>query len=153
MQQPVACDGAGGGMPIRLEDFTGLWSLARRINDARAGAEGRLEGQAEFRPLGVGLICEERGVLHFASGDPMQVSRRYFWRAESAGRIAVSFEDGRPFHDFALGAIAEAAHDCAPDHYHVAYDFSHWPNWRAVWTVKGPRKDYVSVSDYAPEAG
>jgi hypothetical protein len=144
---------SGAGGPARLEDFAGRWRLTRRIADALAGAEGRLEGWAEFRPVSGGLVCEEKGLLSYGGGPPLQASRSYLWRAEAPGRIAVSFEDGRPFHVFALGPAAEAAHDCAPDRYHVAYDFSRWPAWRAVWTVTGPRKDYVSVSEYLPEAG
>jgi len=143
----------GGGRPARLAEFAGRWRLVRRIADALAGAEGRMEGWAEFQPGGEGLLCEERGLLRYGGGSPLQAARRYLWRAEAPGRIAVFFEDGRPFHGFALGASAEAIHDCAPDRYHVAYDFSGWPRrWRAVWTVTGPRKDYVSVSDYLREA-
>lgn len=158
MQQAPTTRPADGhedaAVPAGLEDFAGRWRLVRRIADARAAVEGRMEGRAEFLPLGDGLLCRERGVLRYGDGAPCRAERRYRWRTGGAGQIAVSFEDGRPFHVFALGASAEAAHDCAPDRYRVAYDFSPWPRaWRAVWTVTGPRKDYVSVSDYAREAG
>lgn len=158
MQQEPDAGPADGreaaGAPAGLDDFAGRWRLLRRIADARAGVEGRMEGTAEFRPLGAGLLCEERGLLSYGDSAPMQAVRRYLWHADGPGRIAVSFEDGRPFHGFVLGAAAEAVHDCAPDRYRVAYDFSRWPRgWRAVWTVTGPRKDYVSVSDYLREAG
>lgn len=138
--------------PEGLGAFAGRWRLHRRIDDALAGTEGVMDGWAEFRPEGVGLICEERGVLRFGEGPPLEAKRCYFWRAEAPGRIAVAFEDGRPFHSFALGPAAIAEHDCAADHYKVDYDFADWPRWRAIWRVNGPRKDYVSVSDYGPEA-
>ena len=133
---------------IGLSDFEGGWRLARRIEDARAGLAGRLEGQAVFRPGDGGLILTETGVLRYGTGPPMQAERRYLWRAE-AGGIAVFFDDGRPFHRFSPAA-PEARHDCAPDLYHVRYDFSDWPRWRAVWHVTGPRKEYVITSDYTP---
>ncbi|MSU91402.1 trigger factor [Rhodobacteraceae bacterium 2CG4] len=132
-----------------LADFRGLWSLSRRIEDARAGAVLTLTGTARFADDGHGLTCDEAGTLVRPGQPPMAATRRYLWRQEG-GRIRVLFADGRPFHDFAPGASARAAHACAPDAYAVAYDFSHWPAWRAEWTVRGPRKDYVMRSHYRP---
>lgn len=61
------------------------------------------------------------------------------------------FDDGRPFHRFCLAQKAEGSdHPCGDDLYRVAYDFSDWPHWQAVWTVVGPRKDYTSTTRYAP---
>ena len=137
--------------PKRLQDFAGAWRLARRIDDRRAGAEGRLEGRAVFAPGEGGLICDEVGVLTLPGLAPMEARRRYVWREGGPGRIAVFFDDGRPFHDFALGPGAGAEHVCTPDLYRVRYDFTRWPHWRATWAVTGPRKDYISVSDYAPQ--
>jgi hypothetical protein len=34
-------------------------------------------------------------------------------------------------------------HACDPDTYRAHHDFSRWPQWHAVWTVTGPRKDYT----------
>ena len=60
----------------------------------------------------------------------------------------------RPFHEIPMGvADPEAIHDCPPDRYHVAYDFARWPIWGSVWTVTGPRKDYVMNSAYTPDQG
>ena len=95
---------------------------------------------------------EEEGWLALPGGGaPLRATRRYLWAADAAW-LEVRFEDGRPFHTVPLDvARPEAAHDCAPDVYRVAYDFADWPRWRAVWRVTGPRKDYVMTSDYAPE--
>lgn len=131
-----------------LSDFAGGWRLARRIEDARAGLTGRFEGQAVFRPGAGGLVVTETGVLRYGAGQPVQAERRYIWRV-AAGGIAVFFDDGRPFHRFSPAA-PEARHDCAPDLYHVRYDFSVWPRWRVVWHVTGPRKNYVMTSDHTP---
>jgi hypothetical protein len=139
--------------PERLTDFLGRWRLTRRIDDARAVVEGRFAGVAEFRAAGTGLLCEERGRLTYAGQPPLEAFRTYLWRQDGAGRIAVDHADGRPFHSFALGAVAEADHTCAPDFYRVRYDFADWPRWRATWRVSGPRKDYVSITDYARDDG
>lgn len=136
--------------PRDLQDFAGNWRLSRQIHDRRLAAEGRMEGEASFVADAAGLVYDESGLLHFGGGAPLRSSRRYLWRPAGAGRVTVLFDDGRPFHDFALGAAAAADHHCAPDFYAVSYDFAGWPHWRAVWRVAGPRKDYVSVTDYAP---
>lgn len=148
----VADDGrvAAGLGPGDLRDFAGSWLLRRVIADARAGAEGRMEGQAIFRADRDGLVCDEEGQLSYGGGAALVATRRYLWRSPARRWIAVSFADGRPFHGFALGASAEAVHICGPDRYEVCYDFTRWPDWRAVWRVAGPRKDYVSVTDYGP---
>ncbi|MBD3624394.1 MAG: hypothetical protein HUJ24_03245 [Rhodobacteraceae bacterium] len=134
-----------------LADFRGLWTLTRRIEDARAGEVLHLTGTATFIEDPHGLICDEKGALVREGHPPMTATRRYLWRQD--GRlIRVLFADGRPFHAFVPGPRAKAEHDCAPDTYAVEYDFSDWPDWRAVWTVGGPRKDYVMRSDYRRDA-
>jgi hypothetical protein len=128
--------------------LAGGWRLSREIDDRRAGATGRFEGVATFVPDGAGLVYSEAGELHLAGQPPMRAERRYLWRA-SAGRVGVLFADGRAFHDFDAGAARPGAvHRCPPDLYRVAYDFSAWPRWTAVWEVRGPRKDYRMVSRY-----
>ncbi|KFE34410.1 DUF6314 family protein [Thioclava atlantica] len=130
-----------------LSDFAGEWALTREIRHAD-GSEARFEGAARFVPEGEGLLYLEEGALILPGGQRMRAERRYLWRTEG-GRIAVFFEDGRPFHSFAPDA-PEAAHWCDPDDYRVTYEFAHWPDWRAEWRVRGPRKDYVMISDYRP---
>nr|WP_216366835.1 DUF6314 family protein [Halovulum dunhuangense] len=129
-------------------DFAGDWRLSRRIDDRRAGTAATFEGRAVFAPDGDGLAYVETGTLHLPGQPPLEGSRRYQWRPG----IHVHFEDGRFFHAIPPQDLRpEASHDCAPDLYHVSYDFSDWPVWRAEWRVQGPRKDYTLVSDYTPE--
>ena len=127
-----------------LSEFEGRWSVSRVIDDRRAGQTGRFAGTAVFAPVPGGLAYAERGLLELG-GASFEAERRYAWRAEGGG-IAVYFDDGRFFHRIGL----RAAHWCDPDDYRAAYDFAHWPRWRAVWTVSGPRKNYTMTSDYAP---
>jgi hypothetical protein len=77
----------------------------------------------------------------------MAASRDYLWR-EGSGGIAVLYGDGRPFHVIGPGKVVQALHECPPDRYEVTYNFTRWPEWRMIWKVAGPRKDYVSISDF-----
>jgi hypothetical protein len=132
-----------------LQDFAGRWQIARRIEDRRAGAEGRFDGEANLTATPGGLLYHERGSLTLGAAPPMTAERRYLWSAAPGGRIAVAFDDGRPFHSFTPAGHAKATHCCAPDSYAVAYDFTRWPDWRASWTVRGPRKDYRMDTAYS----
>ena len=136
-------------MPLRLADFIGDWRLKREVTEA-SGAQARFLGVARFVPEGAGLRCLERGELVLEGGARMHAERACLWR-EEGGRIHVSFADGRAFHDFVPDGQADARHWCDPDDYRVAYDFSGWPVWRAIWRVRGPRKDYTMVSDFSRE--
>ncbi len=139
-------------MMRQLVDFEGRWHLTRRIEDARAGSTGSFEGIASFTPDDDGLIYEEVGELRLPQGpngrSSFQATRRYLWRAEEDG-LLVLFDDGRDFHRIGLvGDAATGFHHCPPDDYEVSYNFARWPDWRAIWRVSGPRKDYMMITDY-----
>ncbi|MCB2117367.1 MAG: trigger factor [Rhodobacteraceae bacterium] len=129
-----------------LGEFEGEWTVARRIVD-RLGPEARFEGVARFSRAGTGLLYREEGELFVGGGQGFHAERSYFWHPGEGGRIAVDFGDGRAFHDFDPAEPA-GRHHCGDDDYAVRYDFSHWPEWRAEWVVKGPRKDYTLTSRY-----
>ena len=139
--------GAGAALLARM---AGDWTLRREIEDRRAGGVGRYEGTAAFAPEPGGLRYREAGTLLLPGRPALVAERRYLWRADG-DRVIVTFDDGRPFHAFdARLDRPEAGHDCAPDRYEVAYDFASWPAWRAVWVVRGPRKDYALRGLYRP---
>jgi hypothetical protein len=135
---------------VSLAALEGRWHLARRIVNAD-GSEASLAGMAVFRRAGLRLIQEEEGWLTLPGGGaPLRATRRYVWMPEK-GRLEVHFEDHRPFHTVPLGVPRpETTYLCDPDRYAVAYDFTGWPDWRSVWRVEGPRKDYVMTTDYRP---
>lgn len=125
----------------RLWEFEGRWRVARVIDDRQAGRKGRFEGTVRFTQERAGLRYHEAGELSFDGAKPIAATRDYLWREGPSG-IEVCFADGRFFHH--LGP--RATHWCDPDHYTVAYDFTDWPDWRAVWEVEGPRKSYRTQS-------
>jgi hypothetical protein len=131
---------------MKLTDFEGCWQLERRITNA-VGPDATFTGTAEFAPQGAALILRESGHMRIDGQAPMQATRVYRWQVATDG-IDVFFDDGRFFHHIAPGQTPQAHHDCAPDVYDVAYDFSRWPQWSAVWQVKGPRKDYRMETQY-----
>ncbi len=134
---------------MHLAAFAGVWKVERRIEDRHAGRSGRFSGTARFRPEAGGLAYREEGVLELSGAPAMAASRGYHWSEDGAGTITVRFEDGRHFHSFdAADPAPEASHDCVPDAYRVRYDFTGWPEWRAAWSVSGPRKDYVMETLY-----
>lgn len=133
---------------MRLRDFAGSWDLDRQIDDRRAGTWATFAGQAEFLAQDGGLRYHETGVLHLPGVAPIKAERIYHWHGDGAD-VAVTFEDGRPFHTVSLSDPApQARHWCDPDIYDVAYGFEDWPVWTSQWRVAGPRKDYVMISTY-----
>ena len=133
----------------RLAPFVGSWRLSRVIVDHRAGKDMLFHGTAEFIRRSDGLVYFETG--HWTKSDwgAMFATRRYLWQEED-GRIAVLYEDGRPFHSFALSTDGQShgGHDCAPDRYDVTYRFHLPERWEAEWRVTGPAKDYTSRTHY-----
>ncbi|EBA05963.1 hypothetical protein SSE37_25183 [Sagittula stellata E-37] len=133
-------------MTLSLADFLGRWRVDRDIAHGD-GSRGRFIGTAEWVPGEAGADYVERGVLQVGAGS-FQAERTYRW----GPGLDVYFEDGRFFHAVPPEG-GDAAHWCDPDQYDVAYDFTCWPEWTARWQVRGPRKDYVMTSRYAPFTG
>jgi hypothetical protein len=125
------------------DDFLGDWVLTRRIEDRRAGQAGLFEGTARFVADGAsGAIYDESGFLQVGSAAPLKAERRYLYDF-AGGMVTIRFANGRDFIQFNPASTHEAVHACDPDTYRASHDFSRWPQWHAVWTVSGPRKDYT----------
>lgn len=135
--------------PLTLSDFAGQWRIGRRIDDYRDKRIGQFDGTATIARSASGMLYTEEGVLTLEGATPMRASRQYHWNSAN-GAIRVDFEDGRFFHSFepATGK-SDAVHLCGEDEYRVIYHFMNWPEWRAEWRVRGPRKDYRMRSDYS----
>ena len=149
---------------IQAGAFEGEWHLWRVIEDRAGGPAGASSGRftglftgvARFLPVAGGQPGPLSGALDYAEEGELRLGRAAF-RATRAyrwvlgpGGVEVFFADGRFFHGFAWEA-AVAEHPCGADLYRVRYDFARWPEWQAVWEVRGPRKDYVMRSQYRRE--
>ena len=141
--------GASAAEFASLWSLVGQWALVRQIRHAD-GRKISLTGKAVFTRSGSRLIQDESGELRL-DDQALEARQRLVWKQDGS-LLRVHFADMRPFHEFPLGnANPEAIHVCPPDRYHVAYNFAHWPIWENVWTVTGPRKDYVMNSTYTPD--
>lgn len=135
-------------MILGAADFKGDWQLERIITDRLGGMNGTLSGIATFAGEGGALTYDETGRLALTTGPVMEATRRYLWTF-ARDNVVVSFADGADFHSFSpSGAAIGTTHLCGADVYDVTYNFAQWPVWTATWSVKGPRKDYTSVSRY-----
>lgn len=126
----------------------GVWWLDRRLDDRLAGQQGRLVGSAVFSPDGPGLHYSEKGRLTIGDHDG-PAHQVYHYSFPEAGRAAVTFGDGRDFHELDLTAGRWAcSHFCDPDSYDGVFTVASRDSWRVVWQVKGPRKDLTLDSSY-----
>ena len=135
-------------MKLTPADFEGSWQISRQITDFRIVESGTLEGEVTFTPHAQGLLYTERGTLRFAGGAPMAAERSYIWSFTDTD-VFVAYADGAPFHSFPMTGGPEATpHLCGEDMYRGTYSFVRFPDWKVTWSVKGPRKDYRSVTTY-----
>lgn len=137
-------------MKLTPQDFEGEWRISRQITDFRILESGTLEGTATFTPNAAGLSYHEVGQLVFADAAPIRAERRYTWRF-GPDQIEVSHADGSAFHAFNIAGGPEATpHLCGSDMYRGTYSFVRFPLWQVTWLVKGPAKNYRSVTLYEP---
>ncbi|PTV94855.1 hypothetical protein C8J27_106123 [Rhodobacter aestuarii] len=135
-------------MTRAITDFEGSWQISRSIDDRFGGQKAAFEGTATLIPCQDGSWkWEESGYLTLGEDAPIKATRIYYWRP-APPQIEVFFEDGRPFHSFDPSGADTAAHWCDPDDYRAQYEFKDWPQWQAIWRVKGPLKDYEMISRY-----
>ena len=128
--------------------FAGSWAYLRLLDDRRLGQSGSILGHCVFQPDAAALIYRERGRLSFA-GCESDASRSYRYAFPAAFSAAVSFADGRPFHEMALEAgESRFSHSCPPDLYEGRCRLVSPREWRLTWRVTGPRKDLCLRTAY-----
>lgn len=135
--------------PLRL---VGTWDFRREVHDHLDGAEYTARGRAELTEDDDGRVrWAEQGTLSWAAGST-PVWRTLFLVRELSGAWRVTFEDGRDFHPWTVGAVE---HLCGRDHYRggVAVRPSDPSpsdlSWELRWRVTGPEKDYTMHTTYS----
>lgn len=132
----------------------GTWDFRRDIRDHRDGVEYTADGRARFTEEDDGRIrWSEHGTLRWASGST-PVSRTLFLVREDAPVVGspaswrVTFEDGRDFHPWTVGAVE---HLCGRDLYQGGVAVARAPaaSWDLGWHVTGPEKDYTMRTTYS----
>ncbi len=142
-------------METRLELATGLrtylegpWEIARSIDDRRNDTLGCFTGHAVFTPQGDELDYRESGRLKTAGFDD-EVHQCYMYQFPEHHRAAISFTDGRAFHDLDLSTgLWRTHHQCNPDVYNGEFELVSKNLWRSQWTIYGPRKDMTIQTTY-----
>ena len=123
-------------------DLLGTWTLTRLVDDHRAGERREVVGTAELSEVADGLVrWTESGTMTWA-GHAVPVSRTLRVVRDDDGWF-VHFEDGRPFHPWAIGRQVD--HPCAPDHYRGLIEVADG-SWTVTWDAVGPEKDYRMVT-------
>lgn len=126
----------------------GAWTFERTISN-----QANMTGQARFLPgQGDHLRYEESGTLVLPTGQAIQAHRSYLYFALENG-FSVWFDEPEPrlFHEVRLAAAGDvlrgsATHPCGQDQYDTVYEFRPDGSFMIRHDVKGPRKDYVSVT-------
>ena len=138
--------------------FAGRWRMARRIEDRRDARTGAATGEASFLDAGDGaLACSETLAIDYG-GRRVDGEQRTLWRFDDATGPALHFHDGRffcamIFRDERGVYRADVVHDCGEDRYEGEATVSGMNEWRLVWNVLGPRKDYTLDTAYSRIVG
>ena len=136
-----------GGRPFNFE---------RVIRDALSRSEFVARGRAHWLPpaeqpadtAGRTLTQTEEGSL-VDTGAAVRAS--YTWHFDESSAASIRFPDGRAFVDgvdLTKGSCA-VSHACEPDTYDGSFTVED-RTMRLTWTVRGPRKDYISTTEFTP---
>ena len=131
-----------------FNSLKGEWILHRQITPG-----GVMSGKAVFLPQDEhSYLYEEEGQLQLDNGVMTDFLRRYIYRLiddDIHVYYADGLQNGQLFHklDFQNETFATAEHSCPPDFYVSEYLFADGC-FKVTHRVRGPKKDYVSLTDF-----
>lgn len=137
--------------------FEGSWRINRRIDDRRGARAGAASGVATFAAepddADSRLTCTEAMTIDYG-GSRIAGEQTTIWRFQGPLGPDLYFRDARffcamRFHEEHGVWSAEFSHDCGEDRYEGAARIADENNWRLVWNVRGPRKDYSLDTAYS----
>lgn len=141
--------------------FEGEWRMERCIDDRRGARAGAASGVATFAAqpddADTALICAEAMTIDYG-GNRIAGEQTTIWRFQDPCGPDLYFRDARFFCAMRFREVrgvwrAEFSHDCGEDRYEGAALVTDESNWRLLWTVKGPRKDYSLDTAYSRIVG
>ena len=136
--------------------FQGAWSLHRIIQGT-----GSMKGLAKFEKLNESfspyeLLYAEDGVFEFDNGTKLDTHKEYIYYLDNE-QLSVYFIHNKKreslFHMLDLKQLNEngnsyllatARHHCSQDIYDIKYEIYNNDEFKIIYTVNGPTKDYVS---------
>ena len=124
------------------DSLAGDWTVRRTMIDFLAGATYNFTGNA----LMTADAFAERGVMQIGA-HAMPASRAY--KLERRGHlIRILRADGSEFILLEPKAVQSVQHHCGADVYVGRFLFRGPDEWAEAWRVKGPRKNYASLSRF-----
>lgn len=123
----------------------GNWIVHRKIIDYRDRRTLIFVGSAII----IESAFDEHGQFKTA-GTRLDSGRHYKLRMED-GYVSVSFPNGSHFVRLAFQPSQRVSHSCGEDSYQGRVVVRGPDQWAEVWSVKGPRKRYRSVTHYRRE--
>ncbi len=133
---------ARGDTPARHDAFIGTWSVRRTVIDFLAGTRCVFSGQAVV----TAYAFEETGDISI--GERTLPASRSYRLERRADMISVLRADGSAFISLDGRASQSVRHDCGADLYLGRLLFRGPDEWAEAWRVKGPRKNYASLSRF-----
>lgn len=141
---------SSGNISDIFKKLKGKWCVDRTIDPG-----GVFQGDAVFNVLSdTEYEYTETGEMTFDNGHKVEAYRSYIYRLEEEA-IAVYFNDGQSrgqlFHRIEIDASGEATteHLCLQDLYKTKYKFDLPDQFTIQHDVKGPKKDYRSLSVFS----
>ncbi|WP_030661779.1 DUF6314 family protein [Streptomyces rimosus] len=135
--------------------LAGWWTIDRTVADVRTGTQGTFHGTAHYHPENPGagtapvpLRHIEEGHLTW-NGTTTPATRTLRLHPRPDGTAAITFADGRPFHDLDLRTGHwTTRHPCAADLYEGEFTVVSEGEWHLTWRVGGPAKEQLLRSVY-----
>ena len=136
MTTPISDD------PADPSILLGTWSVYRKVVDHRNGGTLTFTGYADITKS----AFDEYGELAIA-GAKLDSRRHYALNIESE-QVTVQFADGSPFIRLAAEECQRVVHCCGDDIYAGRFVIASPDRWAEIWSVRGPKKRYRSVTIY-----
>ncbi|MBA1141691.1 DUF6314 family protein [Mesorhizobium neociceri] len=137
-------EGAGGAKPWQsiADSLACAWTVRRTMIDFLARTSYKFTGNAVV----TANAFTERGVMQIGA-HAMPASRAY--KLERRGHLIVILRaDGSEFIELEPKATQNVQHHCGADVYAGRFLFRGPDEWAEAWRVKGPRKNYASLSRF-----
>lgn len=120
----------------------GTWQYERRIFDRRSGMLITGTGQAMVSAT----RFKERGQIQ--NGHTTHQAQRRYVLDITSEIVHVQFPDGRLFIDVSIMDGQMHMHQCGDDLYRGKLILAAPDTWLEMWSVRGPRKAYLSLTRY-----
>lgn len=137
-----------------LSVYEGAWSFHRQSTDGTV-----MLGQATIGSEHDHYLYEESGELTLPTSQRLLFNRTYYWVGDGAA-LLIYFDRSRsnlfltlrPVFD-GTNYVGSALHQCGDDTYDAEFTFDGGQAFRTMYSVSGPRKDYILTSEYRRSRG